>query len=76
MGPGQTLFWDDLFFITVTWQLLIGAKQRKMSKGAHSAAAYRVEDEDGGELTEAVQSHVSEETEGGDQRTSTLSVQK
>lgn len=47
-----------------------------MSECAHCTAAYRVEDEDGGELTEAVQSHVSEETEGGDQRTSTLSVQK
>lgn len=40
-----------------------------------SAAAYRVEDEDGGELTEAVQSHVSEEADGGDQRTPPLSVQ-
>lgn len=47
-----------------------------MSECAHSKAAYRVEDEDGGELTEAVQSHVSEETEGGDERTSTLSVQR
>lgn len=46
-----------------------------MSDCGPSTAAYRVEDEDGGELTEAVQSHVSEETDGGDQRTPTLSVQ-
>lgn len=39
-------------------------------------AAYRVEDEDRRELTEAVQSHVPKETEGGDQGTSTLSVKE
>lgn len=47
-----------------------------MSECAHSTAAYRVEDEDGEELNEAIQSHVSEEAEGGDQRTSTFSAQK
>lgn len=38
------------------------------------SATHCVEDEDGGELNEAVQGHVSEETEGRDQRTSALSA--
>lgn len=41
-----------------------------------STATYCVEDEDGAELNEAVKSHVSKETEGGDQRTSALSEQR
>lgn len=40
-----------------------------------STATHCVEDEDGAELGEAVQGHVSKETEGGDQRTSALSAQ-
>lgn len=45
------------------------------SERTASTAAYRIEDEDGGELTEAVERHVSEETEGSDQRAPTLTVQ-
>lgn len=40
-----------------------------------SMATHCVEDEDGAELNEAVQGHVSEETEGGYQRTPALSAQ-
>lgn len=40
-----------------------------------STATHCVEDEDGAQLNEAVQGHVSEETEGGDQRTPALSAQ-
>lgn len=45
------------------------------SERTQSIAAYRIQDEDGGELTETVERHVSEETEGSDQRTPTLTVQ-
>lgn len=41
-----------------------------------SADTHRVEDDDGAELNEAVEGHVSKETEGGDQRTSSLSEWK
>lgn len=40
-----------------------------------STATHRVEGEDGAQLNEAVEGHVSEETEGGDQGTSALSAQ-
>lgn len=36
-------------------------------------ATHRAEDDDRAELNQAVQRHVSEKTEGGDQRTSALS---
>ena len=38
-------------------------------------ATHCVQDKDGAELNEAVQRHVPEETEGGDQRTPALSTQ-
>lgn len=45
------------------------------SERTQFTAAYRIHDEDRGELTETVERHVSEETEGSDQRTPTLTVQ-
>lgn len=40
-----------------------------------SFSTHCVEDEDRAELSQAVQGHVSEEAEGGDQRTAALSAQ-
>lgn len=54
------------------------AKKNGYFKSEHvksSTATHCVEDEDGTQLNEAVQCHVSKEAEGGDQGTSSLSAQ-
>lgn len=50
-----------------------GLDEQKAAVGSFST--HCVEDEDGAELNQAVQGHVSEEAEGGDQRTAALSAQ-
>lgn len=50
------------------------SNQRIGKSHFEKAATHGVEEEDGAELDEAVQSHVPEEAEGGDQRTPALSA--